>query len=225
MSRSAGWFAGFGVRVLPLRHMRTPSGQDLGISLVLAAGLGAGLWMVWVRLGFPPGVFTPGLTGHGPDPFLWWRFLVVWFSLAQFAFGAGYVLLGRGTSTARLRRHFLVDQSLIGLILPIVVALRLAGAAGPWRPIVAVGYGLFIVAKTAVFLHGLWRWLAERASLGRGGVAAVGLGAWLPYVLLVGSVVTTMSTTGDEPYYLLTAHSLIHDGDADVTNNLERREY
>jgi hypothetical protein len=42
--------------------------------------------------------------------------------------------------------------------------------------------------------------------------------------LLCGPVTTTVSSIGDEPYYLLTAHSLIHDGDADLTNNLEGRD-
>jgi hypothetical protein len=170
-------------------------------------------------------VFTPGLTGHGPDPLLWWRFLVVWFPLAQLAFAVGYWLLARGTSIAGLRRHFLLDQGLIGLVLPLVLAVRAAGAGGPWRPTLAIGYGLFVACKTAVFLHGLWRWLNGRATLGPGAVAAVGLGALLPYILLAGSVVTTMSTIGDEPYYLLTAHSLIRDGDAYLANNLEQRDY
>ncbi len=31
--------------------------------------------------------------------------------------------------------------------------------------------------------------------------------------------------TGDEPYYLLIAHSLIHDGDFELTNNFEERDY
>jgi hypothetical protein len=205
--------------------MRTVSARDLVVSALVAAGLAVALWMVWGRLALPPGVFTPGLTGHGPDPFAWRRLLVVWVPLAQVIFAVGYWLLARGTSTASLRGHLRVDQSLIGLLLPLVLAVRAAGAGGPWRPALAAGYGLFVACKTAVFLHALWRWLTGRPSLGAAAVAAVGLGALLPYLLLTGSVATAVSAIGDEPYYLLTAHSLIHDGDTDLTNNLERRDY
>jgi hypothetical protein len=205
--------------------MRTPSARDLSVAALLAAGLAAGLWVAWSRLGLPPGVFTPGLTGHGPDPFLWRRFLVVWLPLAQLAFAVGYWTLARGTSEANLRRHFLLDQGLIALIVPLLLAVRAASAAGPWRPTLAAGYGLFVVCKTTLFLHGLWRWLGGRRAVGAGGVGAVGLGSLIPYLLLAGSVVTTTSAIGDEPYYLLTAHSLIRDGDADLANNLDQRDY
>jgi hypothetical protein len=205
--------------------MTALSTRDLTFAGLLAAALAAGLWTAWGWLQLPAGTFTPGLTGHGPDPFLWRRFLVVWLPLAHVLFALGYWALARGASDVSFRRHFLVDQGLVALVLPLLVALRVAGPAGPWRFVLATGYGVFVACKTAVFLHALWRWLTGRASLGLAPVAAVGLGALLPYVLLGGSVVTAVSSTGDEPYYLLTAHSLIHDGDADVSNNLERRDY
>ncbi len=205
--------------------MTTLSTRDLRFAVLLAAALSGGLWMAWGWLELPAGIFTPGLTGHGPDPFLWRRFLVVWLPLAHLSFAVGYWALARGASDVNLRRHVLVDQGLVALVLPLLVALRVAGPVGPWRVVLAAGYGLFVACKTAVFLHALWRWLAGRATLGPGAVAAVGLGALLPYVLLGGSVVTAVSSIGDEPYYLLTAHSLIHDGDADLADNLARRDY
>jgi hypothetical protein len=54
---------------------------------------------------------------------------------------------------------------------------------------------------------------------------AVFLAGLAPYVGLGGHVVTALSTSSDEPYYLLIAHSLLHDGDLDLTNNLARHDY
>ncbi|MCA1553974.1 MAG: hypothetical protein LC737_06310, partial [Chloroflexi bacterium] len=38
-------------------------------------------------------------------------------------------------------------------------------------------------------------------------------------------IATVNNPTGDEPYYLLIAHSLVHDGDFELTNNFANRDY
>ena len=53
----------------------------------------------------------------------------------------------------------------------------------------------------------------------------VGLAVMTIYLLLLPFVERTWRTTGDEPHYLLTAHSLIDDGDLDLTNNYAQLDY
>ena len=55
--------------------------------------------------------------------------------------------------------------------------------------------------------------------------AGIFLAAFLPYVFLGAHTTTAMSATGDEPYYLLVTHSLLHDGDTDLADNFARRDY
>ncbi|HRV92224.1 MAG TPA: hypothetical protein P5526_08690, partial [Anaerolineae bacterium] len=45
------------------------------------------------------------------------------------------------------------------------------------------------------------------------------------YLVLLPYVARTWRTTGDEPHYLLTAHSLVHDGDFDLKNNYDQLDY
>jgi hypothetical protein len=51
------------------------------------------------------------------------------------------------------------------------------------------------------------------------------LAAFLLYAFLAPYVITAVSTTGDEHVYLLTTVSMLADGDLDVANNLERRDW
>ncbi|MGH2522870.1 MAG: hypothetical protein ACRDH2_10245, partial [Anaerolineales bacterium] len=45
------------------------------------------------------------------------------------------------------------------------------------------------------------------------------------YAALVPWVVRVWARTGDEPHYLLAAHSLAYDGDFDLGNNYAERDY
>ena len=45
------------------------------------------------------------------------------------------------------------------------------------------------------------------------------------YVALVPWLARVWSRSGDEPHYLLAAHSLVHDGDLDLSNNYAQRDY
>lgn len=56
-------------------------------------------------------------------------------------------------------------------------------------------------------------------------LALVGLCVAAVYLLLLPYIERTWRTTGDEPHYLLTAHSLVHDFDLDLTNNYNQFDY
>ncbi|MCB0164796.1 MAG: hypothetical protein KDI79_11250 [Anaerolineae bacterium] len=56
-------------------------------------------------------------------------------------------------------------------------------------------------------------------------LALVGVCVSAVYLVLLPYLVRTWRTTGDEPHYLLTAHSLVHDGDFDLRNNYDQFDY
>jgi hypothetical protein len=200
-----------------------PRGLPLSGVTALVAGLV--LWKVWWWAGYPLGTFKPGLDGHGPDPYAWPRLLALWVPAAHALFGVAYVLLARGDPRGTLRRCFRADQWSLVLVLPLVASLALLGGQGPWRLMIGVWYTLFVGVKTGILLTGLWRaQCGEPGSMRRTGTAMF-LGAFLPYLFLGAHVTTAMSTSSDEPYYLVVAHSLLHDGDLDLANNLAARDY
>lgn len=190
-----------------------------------AAAAGLTLWNVWWLAGHEPGVFQAGLGGHGPDPYAWPRLLALWAPAAHALFAGAYVLLARWDPAHTLRRHFVADQWSLVLILPLLAGLLVAGDDGPWRVGLGIWFTLFIGVKTAILVGGLWRWLASHAVPAARASIGIFLGAFLPYLFLGAHVVTAMSSTSDEPYYLLVSHSLFHDGDMDLANNFAGRDY
>ncbi len=50
-------------------------------------------------------------------------------------------------------------------------------------------------------------------------------GTWFVYAWLVPIILQTWDITGDEPHYMLAAHSLAIDGDLDLRNNYEQNDY
>jgi hypothetical protein len=207
------------------RRVRGVGERGLLLSGLTALAAGLVLWKLWWWAGYPLGTFRPGLDGHGPDPYAWPRLLALWIPAAHGLFALAYALLARWDARRILRPHFLADQGSLALVLPLLAGLLLVGAEGGWRTMVGAWHTLFIGTKAAILVTGLWRWLKSqqvppwRASVG------IFLGAFLPYLFLGAHVTTAMSATGDEPYYLLVAHSLLHDGDTDLADNFSRQDY
>ena len=199
--------------------------RALLLSGATAAAAGLTLWNVWWLAGHEPGVFQAGLDGHGPDPYAWPRLLALWAPAAHALFAGAYVLLARWDPARTLRRHFVADQWSLVLILPLLAGLLVAGRDGHWRVGVGIWFTLFIGVKTAILVGGLWRWLTSHAVPAARASIGIFLGAFLPYLFLGAHVVTAMSSTSDEPYYLLVSHSLLHDGDLDLANNFAARDY
>jgi hypothetical protein len=214
--------------VTPTRRAASasPVGRgDVALSVLLSLAIAAGLWELWRRLG-PGGSFEPGLEGHGPDPAAWPRLIALWLPASQALFAAAYAWLACRSPRAWLRRLFLLDQ-----------AVSLAAAAGAAAALAALadsdalhhtlgaGYVLVVGAKTGILLRAVWRWLIAESPGPRPATVALFLGGLLPYLFLGAHVVTTMSATGDEPYYLMVTHSLVHDRDLDLADNFARVDY
>lgn len=66
---------------------------------------------------------------------------------------------------------------------------------------------------------------AQASRLNPGWAAIVGVGVMAIYLALVPFIARTWRATGDEPHYLLAAHSLVTDLDFDLTNNYNQLDY
>jgi hypothetical protein len=191
----------------------------------VSLAIGAGLWGLWRGLGLE-GSFVPGLQGHGPDPAAWPRLIALWLTLGQALFAAAYAWLGRRDPRGGLRRYFRADQA-VSLAVALGVAATLVGLRdhGVLRDTLSVWYVLLVGVKTAILLRAIWWWLIAESPAPRPATTALFLGGLLPYLLLGAHVVTAMSSTSDEPYYLLVTHSLLHDRDLDLADNFARADY
>jgi hypothetical protein len=199
---------------------------EVVLSALVALAAGAGLSEIWWRAGLPAGALVPGLEGHGPDPLAWPRLIAAWMPAGQVLFAAAYAWLGRWDPQGRLRRYFLADQG-VSLASALAVATTLVGlrGGGLWRSAVGACYVLGVAAKTAILLRGSWDWMTSEWPGERRAGVAVFLGAFIPYLLLGAHLTTAMSSTSDEPYYLLVTHSLLYDGDLDLADNFARADY
>ncbi len=209
----------------PERRASPIGPRSLLLSGLTALATGLVLWKVWWWAGYPLGAFRPGLDGHGPDPYAWPRLLALWVPAAHGLFAVAYDRLARRDPSGTFRRHFRADQWSLVLVLPLVAGIVVLGGTGPWRPMIGVWYTLFVGVKAGILLTGLWRWMSGEPGLGHRASMGIFLGAFLPYLFLGAHVTTAMSTSSDEPYYLVVAHSLLHDRDADLANNLAARDY
>ncbi len=80
-----------------------------------------------------------------------------------------------------------------------------------------------IIWLTHLFLFSgwiLWRTRTNRRTISKNF-------AWIAAFLFVGVTLSTIECdlSGDEPHYLLIAQSLIHDGDLDLSNNYQNKDY
>jgi hypothetical protein len=108
----------------------TRASQALLISGAAALATGAALWKLWWWAGYPAGAFTPGLDGHGPDPYAWPRLLALWIPAGHVLFALAYTLLMRWDPRGTLRRFFLADQLCLTLVLPLGAGLALLCPGG-----------------------------------------------------------------------------------------------
>ena len=199
--------------------------RDLATAVLLAVLTGAGAWLLWWGRGLPAGAPASGLEGHGPDPHAWPRLLVLWLPAGHLVFAGFYAWLARVDPGHRVRRWFRADQAVTAAgVVAIAAAILASGPDGPRRTALGAAYVGLLAAKTALLLRALWRWLGGPVT-GRRRLVAVLLAALVPGVILDAYVTTAISATGDEPYYLLVADSILHDGDLDLADQFARRAY
>ncbi|MBN1593770.1 MAG: hypothetical protein JW941_11055 [Candidatus Coatesbacteria bacterium] len=104
----------------------------------------------------------------------------------------------------------------------------------------SIAFVALIAAKLAVLFAGIYRGLNRDSAsdhprdttraprdrrFGRSLLACIFLSSWAFLFLLGIHAATRMCAQPDEPFYLLIAQSIIKDGDLDLNNNLEARDY
>ena len=191
-----------------------------------AAIAGVGLWWLWRLAEVPPGVFQPGLTGPAPDP-QGWRWLVcVWLPVGFAAIGVVHGRLAR--SRPELTRYLWWDAATWLGFVALAALLARWRAVPAWQEWLRVAYPLIAAGKAAILVRALHAgWVAGPAPERRARALAgyVFVTSAIVYVLTSAYLGQVLSTTGDEPYYLLITHSLLHDHDLDLANNFAQQDY
>jgi hypothetical protein len=189
----------------PLRHAFAGLAVR-GLALPLALAV---LWraVVWTR-----GIAWP----HGRDAL---------FSTDLPAVLAGLALaraLAGGAASGRLRR---AEWWLCLGFLP-AAALPLLRLAPPTRGTAAsLAYAALVLAWSVPTLYVAARFLLAETRPTLRGSGALFLALVSIYVALGRHTCHVAAPTGDEPHYLMVAHSLWQDGDLDLANNFEAKEY
>jgi hypothetical protein len=108
-----------------------------------------------------------------------------------------------------------------------VVALPLVTITTGWAvPLLAFqGRTLVVLASAVVALVAARALARHRGQGGRVPTAALAAVAFLGYAAFGTRVPGAARAQGDEPHYLLMAHSLVHDGDVDLANQYAERQY
>ncbi len=145
--------------------------------------------------------------------------LLVWMVAGVAAYGAIH-LAGRVAAASRALGAFVVLWAGVVPYLPIVgdrlpLLLVLAGPA-QWL-LVAVA-----IVRACLRLDAVASVVAGMATLGRRTVFAISLAAYVGFGLWA---VSTNGIGGDEPHYLVITESLLRDGDLQIENNHQRRDY
>ena len=110
--------------------------------------------------------------------------------------------------------------------LPVAITLAAWRVTPAWTSWLQVAYPLILAGKTAILVRALYvGWIAEAESDPRELARYVLVTSALVYTLTAAYLGQVLSTTGDEPYYLLITHSLVLDHDLDLANNLARQDY
>lgn len=120
------------------------------------------------------------------------------------------------------RRAFLLRHWALYAVAPVTIVAAHAAAA----PFGALLRGIYIAFVAAVALHaleGVWRAWAALTDGRR--AALLGAVVFAANVMLVPPLMLGMYPTADEPHYLLTAQSIVLDGDVDLRNDYTRERY
>ncbi|MCU0580156.1 MAG: hypothetical protein MUF69_11535, partial [Desulfobacterota bacterium] len=155
----------------------------------------------------------------------WPLLIAVVAPLAHGLFALTYQRLSRWPGGHIFTRYFLLDQAALLWFLPLFFILTARPGRETWPVLLSAWYALFIGMKGAVLLRALWFFFKPPFADVRRGGAAVFTAGLLLYAFLGAQVSLTLSAVGDEPYYLLIAHSLTQDGDWELSNNFARQDY
>ncbi len=178
----------------------------------------------WKAAGAPTSP-DPASWGVYPLPLVWRKFFAAAVPLLFLSFTLWRVFTTRALSPddPLVRSYRLRDAASYGGFLPLLFGILFWRRLGDWYFWLGGFFVALVMAKTAIaasFEAGRpWSFGPSVPKSGLFWVPALGfafLGAWLSF---------SFPATGDEPHYLLLAHSIVYDGDLDLKNNLAQEDY
>lgn len=189
----------------------------------LAIAIGAGLGFVVWFAGWGWAIKAVWQASGLPEYATWGRFYRLWLPLASYVFTMASILFslhGRAEMRAGIVRQ---GYASLALLIFLLMEVGWPRAIPLW-----IWFGAFFVTWIAVrgglLLRPLWSSMAVRIPSRAASIRVV-MGSLLVYGLLVPWVAMTLPLAGDEPQYLLIAHSVLVDHDVDLRNNFERGDY
>jgi hypothetical protein len=207
---------------------------DIGLFIILSLGIA-----LFFDLYLQSARFTILAHSYRPSPIL----LVFWTTVVLLIFGLSQVLVRWeascfGADSKFWRRRTVLSSLPLGLFLLSPWLLRFYTTSGDLRARLRLLAVLAVLG--GLFFHLSWfaRLLVKRGSwFGRtiGWFSSLSLRRRLLVLFFVSFFIYQaagfilvwegISFSGDEPFYLLTTHSLLRDGDINVANNYARQDY
>ncbi len=218
--------------------IKKTSRNYLILSLVVSFLAGLVIRFSWKACGIPHAWPPPG----NPAPGAGLRFFSLWIPFIFVVFSFAAVALSsflKGVDEKKIRRL----DACTYLLLPVFILLELTWSHfGNWQMWFSVFYLLLVCLKSLFLLFFIYLETTRFDSAGgRVGKTSSGVKLekrnsrniklslvavfFLIYAFFAGWQDLSVSTTGDEPYYLVITHSLVKDKDFDLSNNFNNREY
>ncbi len=196
-----------------------PRPADASHATAIVAGLG---FLVWFA-GWGWAIKAVWLAAGLPDYATWGRFYRLWLPVAAYLFTMASILFSL-RDRAELRAG-IVRQGYASLALLVFLLMEVGRPrAIPLWIWLGAFFVTWIAVRGALFLWPLGRGMAARIP-SRAASMRVLVGSLLVYGLLVPWMARTLPLAGDEPHYLLIAHSILADHDVDLRDNFERGDY
>jgi hypothetical protein len=205
-----------------------PKARTKEIILVTVAALAMGGVIAWAwKAAGVPTTPDPDLWGMYPLPGVWRKFFSAVFPLLFLSFSLWRILSGRnaGGGDPAVRLHRFWDFATCAGLVPILLVMFGWRRVGDWYGWLGGIFVALVILKTGIAAAIETRRIREsgpgefRPTVGLFVIPALGFaffGAWLSF---------SFPTTGDEPHYLLLAHSIANDGDLDLKNNLDAEDF
>lgn len=221
-----------------------PHGNDItkhdflrifALEILLAAVSGLLIHFSWERLGMPT-IPWPGTWEGIPRDGVWRGAFAVGFPLVFVLFGAAYLVLGLVERNDQVLRDLWnirgKDLWFLTALPAVLVVMFTWTAWGDWFLTLGALFVGLVFLKAGWFCLGMYRVFSAKPEGGSNAQVhsrtfklGLVLIPFATYATLGFWINHAISTTGDEHVYLLGAHSLWADHDADIHNNIAHKDF
>jgi hypothetical protein len=198
----------------------------LTFSWLILGLLGWIISLLWIQYGIPE-IPRTDIWGKIPKPYVWRGFFSFWIPLLYAFFSLTYFILFQLKLRAGFKKALKQDLYTYFLILIFLILEFSWKETGDWYLWFGIFYLSLICIKAIILIKFLYRNIINTSQplVLKKIKWAIFLSTLLVYLLLASWISSSISTTGDEPYYLLITHSFAKDHDLDLANNFQNRDY